>query len=87
MPLELPPKRVRVLIVLVTLACCAFFLAEGSTQLVAAAWMPRRAALPKSELASTEPPAKGEQPPDWQAILPRLLQARAVECAIGAAAD
>jgi general secretion pathway protein C len=73
--LELPPKRIRALIVLVTLAACAFFLAQGSTQLIAATWMPRKvAAASKGEgPALNEPPAKGEQPPDWHAILARNM--------------
>lgn len=74
MQLELPPKRIRVLIVLVTLATCAFFLAQGSTQLVAATWMPRRAAVTRAEGPTLdEPPAKGELPPDWHAILARNM--------------
>jgi general secretion pathway protein C len=71
--LELPPTRVRLLIVLVTLACCAFFLAQGSTQLVAATWMPRNPAGTKSAEGTPDAPSKGEAPPDWQAILARNM--------------
>lgn len=73
MSFELPPKRVRVLIVLVTLACCAFFLAQGSTQLIAATWMPRKPPSSKSGDAAPDAPSKGEAPPDWQAILARNM--------------
>jgi general secretion pathway protein C len=71
--LELSPKRIRVFIVLATLACCAFFLAQGSTQLVAAAWMPARATTPKTAPTGADTPAKGELPPDKTAILARNM--------------
>jgi len=71
--LEFSPKRVRILIVLVTLAACAFFLAQGSTQLVAAAWMPARPAATKAAAPGSDAPAKGELPPDKIAILTRNM--------------
>ena len=73
MQLEFSPKRVRILIVLATLASCAFFLAQGSTQLVAAAWMPARPAATKAPVPGSDAPAKGELPPDKIAILTRNM--------------
>ncbi|HKP60499.1 MAG TPA: type II secretion system protein GspC [Polyangiales bacterium] len=73
MQLEFSPKRVRVLVVLVTLACCAFFLAQGTTQLVAATWMPARAMGSKPAAAANDTPAKGELPPDKTLILARNM--------------
>lgn len=73
MHLELSPKRVRVIIILITLACCAFFLAQGSTQLIAATWMPVRVQASKAVGPSTDQPAKGELPPDKTAILARNM--------------
>ena len=74
MQLEFSPKRMRVLVVLVTLACCAFFLAQGATQLVAATWMPPRAASgAKPAVAGADGPAKGELPPDKTQILARNM--------------
>jgi len=71
--LELSPKRMRVIIILITLGCCAFFLAQGSTQLIAATWMPIRASSTKAVTPSSEGPAKGELPPDKTAILARNM--------------
>jgi len=71
--LEFSPKRVRILIVLATLASCAFFLAQGSTQLVAAAWMPARPATSAKAAPGSDAPAKGELPPDKIAILTRNM--------------
>jgi general secretion pathway protein C len=73
--LELSPKRVRVIIILITLGCCAFFLAQGSTQLVAATWMPVRASSGSKSAAAPgdDAPPKGELPPDRTAILARNM--------------
>jgi general secretion pathway protein C len=73
--LELSPKRMRVIIILITLGFCAFFLAQGSTQLIAAAWMPARAPVSANRAAApgSEGPAKGELPPDKTAILARNM--------------
>jgi general secretion pathway protein C len=72
--LELSPKRMRVIIILITLGCCAFFLAQGSTQLVAAAWMPARVSAAKAVAApGSDAPAKGELPPDKTLILARNM--------------
>lgn len=73
MHLELSPKRVRVIIILITLGFCAFFLAQGSTQLMAAAWMPARAQASKAAAPANDQPAKGELPPDKTAILARNM--------------
>lgn len=74
MQLELSPKRVRMIIILITLGCCAFFLAQGSTQLIAATWMPvRAAAASKAAAPGSDAPAKGELPPDKTAILARNM--------------
>jgi general secretion pathway protein C len=71
--LEFSPKRMRVLVVLVTLACCAFFLAQGTTQLVAATWMPPRVANAGKPTSANDTPAKGELPPDKTLILARNM--------------
>jgi general secretion pathway protein C len=72
--LELSPKRMRVIIILITLGCCAFFLAQGSTQLVAATWMPARVSTGKAvDAPGNDAPAKGELPPDKTAILARNM--------------
>jgi general secretion pathway protein C len=71
--LEFSPKRMRVLVVLATLACCAFFLAQGATQLVAATWMPPRAVTAAKSAAVSDTPAKGELPPDKTLILARNM--------------
>jgi general secretion pathway protein C len=72
--LELSPKRMRVIIILITLGCCAFFLAQGSTQLAAATWMPARVSTSKPAAGSgNDGPAKGELPPDKTAILARNM--------------
>src|SRR4051812_37898003 len=63
----------RVLIILITLGCCAFFLAQGSTQLIAATWMPARVTASKAAAPSSDLPAKGELPPDKTAILARNM--------------
>jgi general secretion pathway protein C len=64
----------RVIIILITLGCCAFFLAQGSTQLVAATWMPARASAAKAVAApGSDAPAKGELPPDKTLILARNM--------------
>jgi general secretion pathway protein C len=65
----------RVIIILITLGCCAFFLAQGSTQLIAAAWMPARAASSTNRPAApgSNAPAKGELPPDKTLILARNM--------------
>lgn len=74
MQLELSPKRMRVIVILITLGCCAFFLAQGSTQLVAATWMPARAPTGKAvDAPGSDAPAKGELPPDKTAILARNM--------------
>lgn len=75
MQLEFSPNRVRVVIILTTLAFCAFFLAQGSTQLVAASWMPPRAAsgAKGATTAGVDGPSKGELPPDKTAILARNM--------------
>jgi len=71
------PKRVRILIVLSTLGLCAFFLAQGTTSLVALKLMPARASVlssltGKSDAAS-DALRKGERPPDMHAILERNI--------------
>jgi general secretion pathway protein C len=71
------PKRVRILIVLLTLGLCAFFLAQGSTNLLALKLMPLR---PPTLNVEVGPPGiapehlpKGELPPDMHAILARNI--------------
>jgi general secretion pathway protein C len=69
-------KRVRILIVMATIGLCAFFLAQGTTHLVALKLMPIR---PMSvDTAGDKPTSpdhlpKGELPPDMHAILARNI--------------
>jgi general secretion pathway protein C len=70
------PNRVRMLIVLITLGLCAFFLARGTTHLVALKLMPLRAPALRTEAAkgtNTDSLPKGELPPDMHAILERNI--------------
>jgi general secretion pathway protein C len=64
------PKQLRVLIVLVTLGFCAYFLARGTTNLVALKVLPYHVSVsaPTGGVASE---LKGERPPDAHAILHR----------------
>jgi general secretion pathway protein C len=71
--LDLSPKTFRISLVLVTLACCAFFLAQGTTTLLAASIFPTAPASAAN--ASTGPiePRKGDMPPDFHKILERNI--------------
>jgi general secretion pathway protein C len=72
--LHLNASRIRIAIVLVTLALCAYFSAQGVTSLVAAKWLP---AAPPSRVGQTSAGAgkelKGERTPDMRAILARNI--------------
>lgn len=72
---DLHPKRTRIVIILVTLACCAFFLAQGTSNLVAAKFLPTT--LPSAAVATAKPgereALKGERPPDFHTILERNI--------------
>jgi general secretion pathway protein C len=66
------PKLARILIVLVTLGLCAFFLAQGITNLVALKLLPYKVQETAADTATlTE--LKGESPPDALAILRRNI--------------
>jgi general secretion pathway protein C len=71
------PKRVRIVIVLVTLALCAFFLAQGGTNLVALKLLPQRSLALSGQAGkadgSPDRLPKGEVPPDMKAILSRNI--------------
>lgn len=75
MQLDLHPKRVRVAIVLSTLAACAFFLAKGTTNYVAAKIFGSAAAhkTAAAPAANSGDAAKGERPPDMKLILARNI--------------
>jgi general secretion pathway protein C len=66
------PKQLRVLIILVTLGLCAYFLARGATNLVALKALPYHVPM-SAALRGTGAAAelKGERPPDAHAILKR----------------
>lgn len=72
MQLSWHPKLARILIVLVTLGMCAFFLAQGITNLVALKLLPYKAQeVGAADVTLTE--LKGETPPDAMAILRRNI--------------
>lgn len=73
MHLDLSPKTLRIALVLVTLACCAFFLAQGTTTLLAASIFPT--APTSAATASTGPveARKGDVLPDLHKILERNI--------------
>jgi general secretion pathway protein C len=74
--LSWPPKRLRIVIVSITLALCAFFLARGATKLAALKWLPHPAAVVSVRDSSPISPdllPKGELPPSMQAILSRNI--------------
>ena len=76
MQLSWQAKRVRILIVMGTIGLCAFFLAQGSTNLLALKLMPMK---PAALSATADKPTarenlpKGEIPPDMRAILGRNI--------------
>ena len=76
MQLSWQAKRVRILIVMGTIGLCAFFLAQGTTNLLALKLMPLK---PPALSASADKPTarenlpKGEIPPDMRAILGRNI--------------
>jgi general secretion pathway protein C len=73
---DLSAKRIRVLIVLITLALCAFFLAQGTTQLIAAKLLPKTPPATASEsggVLDAKDAPKGLHPPDFHAILARNI--------------
>jgi general secretion pathway protein C len=67
------PKLARILIVLVTLGLCAFFLAQGITNLVALKLLPYKAQDSAAGASATLTELKGEAPPDALAILRRNI--------------
>ncbi len=74
MHVDLHPKKVRMAIVLITLALCAFFLAKSTTNVIAGKWLP--VSLPsldgKAKAAGDSTP-KGEKAPDFHALLARNI--------------
>lgn len=73
MQLSWHPKLARILIVLVTLGLCAFFLAQGITNLVALKLLPYKAQEVGAGEAVSLTELKGEAPPDAMAILRRNI--------------
>ena len=73
MQLSWHPKLARVLIVLVTLGLCAFFLAQGITNLVALKLLPYKAQDASAGEVVNLTELKGETPPDAMAILRRNI--------------
>ncbi|HTU58609.1 MAG TPA: hypothetical protein VMF89_09245, partial [Polyangiales bacterium] len=73
MQLSRHPKLARILIVLVTLGLCAFFLAQGITNLVALKLLPYKAQEAGAADTATLTELKGEAPPDAMAILRRNI--------------
>ena len=76
MQLSWQPKRLRIAIVLATLALCAFFTAKGTTNLLALKLIPLPAQItgtPSSGPATPEQLPPGEKPPSMQAILARNI--------------
>lgn len=73
MQLSWHPKLARILIVLVTLGLCAFFLAQGTTNLVALKLLPYKAQEAGAADSATLTELKGEAPPDAMAILRRNI--------------
>ena len=73
MQLSWHPKLARILIVLVTLGLCAFFLAQGITNLVALKLLPYKAQEIGAADATALTELKGEAPPDAMAILQRNI--------------
>lgn len=72
MPLN--PSRLRIAIVLVTLALCAFFLAQGTTSLVAAKWLPAAPPRPVAGAGgAAQQELKGERTPEMTEILKRNI--------------
>jgi general secretion pathway protein C len=66
------PKQLRVLIVLVTLGLCAYFLARGTTNLIALKALPYHVPVSAAVRSGTGE-LKGERPPDPHAILHRNM--------------
>lgn len=73
MQLSWHPKLARILIVLVTLGLCAFFLAQGITNLVALKLLPYKAQESAAGASTSLTDLKGEAPPDAMAILHRNI--------------
>ncbi|MDD9933466.1 MAG: hypothetical protein OXT09_07685 [Myxococcales bacterium] len=72
MSLNLHRKKLSVAIILVTLALCALFLAQGTTSMIAAAVLPTDAAGPIAKGGTAEK-APGADPPDIKKILQRNI--------------
>jgi general secretion pathway protein C len=66
------PKQLRIVIILVTLGLCAFFLAQGSANLVALKLLPYHPPVAAAKTGSATE-LKGERPPDALAILHRNI--------------
>ena len=73
MQLSWHPKLAGILIVLVTLGLCAFFLAQGITNLVALKLLPYKAQESAAGASTSLTELKGEAPPDAMAILRRNI--------------
>lgn len=73
MQLSWHPKLARILIVLVTLGMCAFFLAQGITNLVALKLLPYKVQDASAADSATLTELKGDAPPDAMAILRRNI--------------
>lgn len=73
MQLSWQPKQLRIVILLVTLGLCAFFLAQGSANLVALKLLPYTPAAASSSKAPAPSELKGERAPDALAILHRNI--------------
>lgn len=74
MQLDLHPKKVRLVIVLSTLAACAYFLAKGTTSYLAGKYLPPNISTAKAAgPAAGAEAAKGERPPDMKVILARNI--------------
>ena len=72
MQLSWQPKQLRIVIILVTLGLCAFFLAQGSANLIALKMLPYHPPVTAAK-TGTAAELKGDRPPDAMAILHRNI--------------
>ncbi|MET0389313.1 MAG: type II secretion system protein GspC [Polyangiales bacterium] len=73
MQLSWQPKQLRVVILLVTLGLCAFFLAQGIANLVALKLLPYHPQAANGSTGNAPGELKGDTPPDSVAILHRNI--------------
>jgi general secretion pathway protein C len=67
------PKRVRIVILLVAIGLCAFFLAQGAGNLVALKLLPLHGSVRRAGSTGTSAALPGDRPPDLHAILERNM--------------